>query len=193
MFNNFNIHEILHKFGFDSQTRAVEITFSNDQLNSSIMIKRINGSHAINRGVTAELFVFSPNPYIPLKDFIGTQVAVDQVTDKGQLFRTTGIITDAVQGQSDGSLSVYLLTMQDATSLWHKRINSRVFMDKSAIEIVSTLFQEWRDKSPLFAASLKLDLSGLKREYDIRPFTMQSNESDYSLYLGYYVKKALIF
>lgn len=180
MFNNFNIHEILHKFGFDSQTRAVEITFSNDQLNSSIMIKRINGSHAINRGATAELFAFSPNPYIPLKDFIGTQVAVDQVTDKGQLFRTTGIITDAVQGQSDGSLSVYLLTMQDATSLWHKRINSRVFMDKSAIEIVSTLFEEWRDKSPLFATSLKLDLSGLKRKYDIRPFTMQSNESDYS-------------
>lgn len=180
MLNNFNIQDVLNKFGFDAQSRAIHITFSNDQLNKSVMIKRINGSHAINKGLTAELFVFSPNPYIPLKDFIGSQVAVDQVTDKGQLFRTTGIITDAVQGQSDGSLSVYLLTMRDATSLWHKRINSRVFMDKSAIEIVSTLFQEWREKSPLFAASLKLDLSALKRKYDIRPFSMQSNETDFS-------------
>lgn len=183
MFNNLNIQniqEILKKFGFDSQTRAVHITFSNTELNSSVMIKRINGSHAINRGLTAELIVFSADPYIPLKEFIGAQVAVDQVTDKGQLFRNSGIITNAVQGQSDGSLSVYMLTMQDATSLWHKRSNSRVFMDKTAVEIVGTIFQEWRDKSPLFASSLKLDQSGLKKQYDIRPFSMQSNETDFS-------------
>ncbi|MEK5756827.1 phage late control D family protein, partial [Acinetobacter variabilis] len=30
-----------------------------------------------------------------------------------------------------------------------------------------------------FAASLSLDLGGLSQNYDIRPFTMQHNESDY--------------
>lgn len=30
-----------------------------------------------------------------------------------------------------------------------------------------------------FAAALKLDLSGLQQTYDVRPFTMQLNESDY--------------
>ena len=34
-------------------------------------------------------------------------------------------------------------------------------------------------KSPLFAASLSLDLGGLSQNYDIRPFTMQHNETDY--------------
>ncbi len=34
-------------------------------------------------------------------------------------------------------------------------------------------------KSPLFAASLSLDLGGLSQNYDIRPFTMQHNEADY--------------
>lgn len=34
-------------------------------------------------------------------------------------------------------------------------------------------------KSPLFAASLTLDTSGLTKDYDVRPFVMQSNESDY--------------
>ncbi len=48
-------------------------------------------------------------PLIPLKQFIGVQVAVDQVTDQGKLFRTTGIITEATQGQSDGSLTLYKL------------------------------------------------------------------------------------
>ncbi len=52
-------------------------------------------------------------------------------------------------------------------------------MNKSILEITEVLFKEWQEKSPLFAASLSLDLSGLGQNYDIRPFTMQHNESDY--------------
>ena len=134
----------------------------------------------VNDGLSAELICLSSNPFIELKQFIGCQVAVDQVIDSGNLFRTTGIITGASQGQSDGALSLYRLTMQDATSLWHKRLNSRVFMDKSVVEICEIIFKEWQLKSSLFASSLKLDTSGLTKDYDVRPFSMQSNESDYS-------------
>ena len=94
-------------------------------------------------------------------------------------FRTTGIITAAKQGHSDGALSVYQLTLEDATSLWHKRRNSRVFLNKSVKEISKILFAEWQKRSGLFAQSLSLDLSGLNREYDVRPLVIQSNESDY--------------
>ncbi|BCB00323.1 rhs element Vgr family protein [Acinetobacter baumannii 121738] len=129
--------------------------------------------------MTAELICLSTNAHIALKTFIGVQVAIDQVTDQGQLFRTTGIITGASQGQSDGALTLYKLTISDPTYLWHKRRNSRVFMNKSVREITEILFQEWQGKSPLFASSLTLDLSGLKQAYDIRPFVMQLNQSDY--------------
>ena len=144
------------------------------------MLQRIDGYHGINDGLSVELICLSTNPYIELKQFIGCQVAVDQVTDSRQLFRTTGIITGASQGQSDGAFSLYRLTMQDATSLWHKRRNSRVFMNKSVLEIVEVIFKEWQSKSPLLASSLKLDTSGLTKTYDVRPFSMQSNESDYA-------------
>ena len=175
-----NIFGILDKLGFGTQKRAISIQFSNSQLNSQIMLQRIDGYHAINEGLSAELICLSTNPFIELKQFIGCQVAVDQVTDSGQLFRTTGIITGASQGQSDGAFSLYRLTMQDATSLWHKRRNSRVFMNKSVVEICEVIFKEWQSKSPLFASSLKLDTSGLTKTYDIRPFSMQANESDYT-------------
>ena len=175
-----NIFGILDKLGFGTQKRAISIQFSNSQLNSQIMLQRIDGYHAINEGLSAELICLSTNPFIELKQFIGCQVAVDQVTDSGQLFRTTGIITGASQGQSDGAFSLYRLTMQDATSLWHKRRNSRVFMNKSVVEICEVIFKEWQSKSPLFASSLKLDTSGLTKIYDIRPFSMQANESDYT-------------
>ncbi|MDI3451859.1 type VI secretion system Vgr family protein [Acinetobacter sp. V89_4] len=175
-----NIFSILEKIGFGAQKRAISIQFSNTELNSQIMLQRIDGYHGINDGLSAELICLSTNPYIELKQFIGCQVAVDQVTDSGQLFRTTGIVTGASQGQSDGAFSLYRLTMQDATSLWHKRRNSRVFMNKSVVDIIEVIFKEWQNKSPLFASSLQLDTSGLTKTYDVRPFSMQSNESDYA-------------
>ncbi|HFX6264875.1 TPA: phage late control D family protein, partial [Acinetobacter baumannii] len=71
------------------------------------------------------------------------------------------------------------LTLKDPTALWHKRRNSRVFMNKSVRDISEILFKEWQEKSPLFASSITLDTSGLTKDYDVRPFVMQSNESDY--------------
>lgn len=170
---------MLEGLGLSSQKRALHLRFSNEILNSQVLIQRIEGRHWINEGLHAELLCLSTHPYIPLKQFIGCQVVVDQVTDQGELFRTTGIITAAKQGHSDGALSVYQLTLEDATSLWHKRRNSRVFLNKSVKEISEILFAEWQKRSGLFAQSLSLDLSGLHREYDVRPLVIQSNESDY--------------
>ena len=173
------IFAVLEQLGLSAQKRAIHVQFSNPALNEELFIQRIDGEHVLNQGVQATLICLSTNALIPLKQFIGAQVAVDQVTDQGELFRTTGIITEATQGQSDGSLTLYKLTLEDATSLWHKRRNSRVFMNKSVRDVSETLFKEWQSKSPLFAASLTLDLSGLGQNYDVRPFIMQSNESDY--------------
>ncbi|WP_180165191.1 type VI secretion system Vgr family protein [Acinetobacter sp. YH12049] len=173
------IFAVLEQLGLSAQKRAIHVQFSNPALNDELFIQRIDGEHVLNQGVQATLICLSTNALIPLKQFIGAQVAVDQVTDQGELFRTTGIITEATQGQSDGSLTLYKLTLEDATSLWHKRRNSRVFMNKSVRDVSETLFKEWQSKSPLFAASLMLDLSGLSQNYDVRPFIMQSNESDY--------------
>ena len=174
-----NIFQALDSLGLTAQKRALHILFSNPDLNTQVFLQRIDGQHQINQGVRAELICLSTHATIPLKQFIGCQVAVDQVTDTGTLFRTTGIITEAQQGQSDGSLTLYKLVLQDSTVLWHKRRNSRVFMNKSVIEVFEVIFKEWQQRSPLFASSLTLDLSGLTQDYDVRPFIMSQNETDY--------------
>ncbi|MCG7219147.1 type VI secretion system Vgr family protein [Acinetobacter sp. AG3] len=175
-----SIYKILDQLGLNAQKRALHIQFSNTDLNNQVFLQRIDGQHGLNQGVSIELICLATSAVIPLKQFIGSQVAIDQVTDHGQLFRSTGVITEAAQGQSDGALTLYKLKLEDATSLWYKRRNSRVFMNKSVVQVIETLFKEWQDKSPLFASSLSLDKSGLKKDYDIRPFIMQSNESDYA-------------
>ncbi|MBJ9704926.1 type VI secretion system Vgr family protein [Acinetobacter calcoaceticus] len=174
-----SVSSILERLGLVSQNRAVHIQFSNQSLNQQVFLQRVEGEHTLNQGSVAELLCLSTNAHIALKQFIGCQVAVDQVTDMGQFFRMTGIITEASQGQSDGSLTIYNLTLKDPTALWHKRRNSRVFMNKSVRDISEILFKEWQGKSPLFASSLTLDTAGLTKDYDVRPFVMQSNESDY--------------
>ncbi|MCU4337278.1 type VI secretion system Vgr family protein [Acinetobacter dispersus] len=174
-----NIFQALDSLGLTAQKRAIHIQFSNQNLNSQVFLQRIDGQHQLNDGFKAELICLSTNATIPLKQFIGSQAAVDTVTDQGQLTRVTGIITQALQGQSDGSLTVYKLTLEDPTALWKQRRNSRVFMNKSVRDVVEIVFKEWQQKSPLFASSLTLDLSGLSQDYDVRPFIMQANESDY--------------
>ena len=173
------ITQVLEQLGLSAQKRAIHSQFSHAALNHDIFLQHIEGTHALNQGLNVELICLSTNALIPLKQFIGVQVAVDQVTDQGTLFRSTGIITQAEQGQSDGALTLYKLRLEDATALWHKRRNSRVFMNKSVRDVSEILFKEWQSKSPLFAASLRLDLSGLNTETDVRPFIMQSNETDY--------------
>ncbi|PTV49439.1 type VI secretion system Vgr family protein [Acinetobacter pittii] len=174
-----SIHQILDSLGINPQKRAIHIQFTSPILNDQVFLQRIDGVHALHDGLKAELLCLSTNATIQLKSFIGVQAAVDIVTERGELTRVTGIITQAQQGQSDGSLTLYKLTLEDPTTLWKYRRNSRVFMNKSVVEIWEILFKEWQVKNPLFAASLSLDLSGLTQTYDVRPFVMQHNESDW--------------
>ncbi|MBJ9951890.1 MULTISPECIES: type VI secretion system Vgr family protein [unclassified Acinetobacter] len=175
-----NIYFALDKLGLTAQKRAIHIQFNNSSLNHQVFLQRVDGTHAINEGVDLQLICLSTRDNIELKNFIGCRVAVDIVNDRSELNRISGIVTKAEVGASDGALTVYRLTVQDPTALWKQRRNSRVFMSKSAVDVIQTVFQEWVQRSPLFAASLTLDMSGLTKDYDVRPFIMQASESDFN-------------
>ena len=173
-----NIYAALEQLGLTAKKRAIHLQFSNSSLNNQVFLQRIDGTHELNVGLSLQLICLSTSSQIPLKQFIGSQVAIDIVNDKSELNRISGIVTKADSGASDGSLTIYRLTVEDPTALWKYRRNSRVFMAKSVVQIVDLIFQEWREKSPLFASSLTLDKSGLTKDYDVRPFIMQNNELD---------------
>ncbi|MEG6545226.1 type VI secretion system Vgr family protein [Acinetobacter bereziniae] len=179
MFNNINF--VLEKMGLSAQKRALHIQFSNPNLAAHVFLQRIDGIHTINDGLNLQLICLSTRNNIALKSFIGCRVAVDMVNDRSELHRISGIVTKAELGSSDGALTIYRLSVEDPTALWKYRRNSRVFMNMSALQAVEVIFNEWRERSPLFASSLTLDKSGLTKDYDIRPFIMQNNERDIDL------------
>ena len=173
-----NIYSALEQLGLSAQKRVIHIQFSNSALSQQVFLQRIDGMHAINQGVNLQLICLSTAENLPLKSFIGSQVAVDIVTDKSELTRISGIVTKADIGASDGAITIYRLTVEDPTALWKHRRNSRVFMAKSVVDVIQTVFYEWVQRSTLFASSLSLDKSGLTKDYDVRPFIMQNNELD---------------
>ncbi len=176
-----NIYFLLEKLGLTTQKRALHAQFSNHTLNDHVFLQCIHGTHAINDGVNLQLICLSTLNDIALKSFIGCRVAIDVVNDRSELNRISGIVTKAEVGASDGALTIYRLTVEDPTALWKQRRNSRVFMNMSALQVVEVIFNEWRDRSLLFASSLTLDKSGLTKDYDVRPFIMQNNERDIDL------------
>ena len=173
-----NIYSALEHLGLSAQKRVLHIQFSNPDLTAQVSLQGIDGTQAINNGVSLQRICLSTSMNISLKQFIGSQVAVDILNDKSELNRISGIETQAEVGASDGSLTIFRLTVEDPTALWKHRRNSRVFMAKSVVDIIQIVFSEWRDRAPLFASSLTLDKSGLIKDYDVRPFIMQNNERD---------------
>ncbi len=95
-----SVSSILERLGLVSQNRAVHIQFSNQSLNQQVFLQRIEGEHTLNQGSVAELLCLSTNAHIALKQFIGCQVAVDQVTDTGQFLERQVLLPKPAKGKA---------------------------------------------------------------------------------------------
>lgn len=52
------IFAALEQLGLTAQKRAIHIQFANPSLNQQVFLQKIQGQHAINQGMTAELICF---------------------------------------------------------------------------------------------------------------------------------------
>ena len=150
-------------------------------INEDVLLpQRISGSEAICGGIEYRILCVATEAQLPLKQFIAVPAELQIVTDQGQLRRVCGIVAEASAGQSDGGLATYQLVLRDGLALMEKRVNTRVFRNKHALQIVQLLFEEWRQGNSVLAASLDLaiDAALAARSLPVREFTMQHNESD---------------
>jgi type VI secretion system secreted protein VgrG len=147
-------------------------------LNDALLIQRIIGHDALCAGLDLDVHCLSGSAHIPLKTLIALPIALEIVTDRGELHAIHGIITEASAGESDGGFATYRLRVQDAFSLLTRRRNTRVFINKSVLDISYILLDEWKSRSPLFAAILQVNSSRITQDYPTIAFTMQSGEDD---------------
>jgi len=179
-----NDHHIARAFKrpFPSQSnRAFRLKWSEStrELDDLLLPQRLDIQEALCDGITGEITCISTRAGMPLNTFIGAPLAIRLVTDRGALHSICGLVTDADEGESDGSLATYRLVVRDALTVLERRINTRIFRQASVPDIVAILVAEWRKKSATLAGAFDLDMSKLDiAKYPAREQTVQFDESD---------------
>lgn len=149
---------------------------------NALLPHHASASESVCGGLELQILCLSENATLELKRFIGLPCELQIVTDRGNLRRLCGIVTAAASGHSDGGIASYKLTVRDALSVMDATRTTRVFRDKSELEIIELILKEWQRNNPVIASTFDFDIhSGLlNRKLPKRALTMQLNESDAS-------------
>jgi type VI secretion system secreted protein VgrG len=147
---------------------------------NALLPHHASASESVCGGLELQILCLSENATLELKRFIGLPCELQIVTDRGHLRRLCGIVTAAASGHSDGGIASYRLTVRDALSVMDATRTTRVFRDKSELEIIELVLKEWQRNNPVIASTFDFDIhSGLlNRNLPKRALTMQLNESD---------------
>jgi type VI secretion system secreted protein VgrG len=147
---------------------------------NALLPHHASASEAVCGGLELQILCLSENATLELKRFIGLPCELQIVTDRGNLRRLCGIVTAAASGHSDGGIASYKLTVRDALSVMDATRTTRVFRDKSELEIIELVLKEWQRNNPVIASTFDFDIHSalLNRKLPKRALTMQLNESD---------------
>ena len=163
--------------------RAIRLTLgtSDEAFTSLLLPQRADIRESLFGGIDGCISCVSTAIGIPLAALIGVPASIEFATDTGELHAINGIVVDAREGECDGSLATYQLFVEDALSVLERRINTRVFREMNALDVVGTLVDEWRERSAVLAGAFHLDLSNVDRaKLPAREQTIQFDESDAS-------------
>ena len=164
----------------ENRPLRLRLAHPTQMLEDVLLPQVVQGSESICGSVEYRIMCVSLDAFIPLKELIALPVAVDIVTDRGDLRSVCGIVTEARAGDSDGGLASYQLVLRDALSIMEKRNNTRVFRNKNEVEIAQVILDEWLQTNPIIGTCFHyaMDESFRVDAYPQREFTMQYNESD---------------
>ncbi|HEY0587946.1 MAG TPA: type VI secretion system Vgr family protein, partial [Pseudoduganella sp.] len=164
----------------ENRPLRLRLAHPTQMLEDVLLPQRVDGSESICGSIEYRILCVSLDAFIPLKELIALPIAVDIVTDRGDLRSVCGIVTEARAGDSDGGLASYQLVLRDALSIMEKRNNTRVFRNKNEVEIVQVILDEWLQTNPIIGTCFRYEMVDSFRvdAYPQREFTMQYNESD---------------
>ncbi|WDR88166.1 type VI secretion system Vgr family protein [Burkholderia ambifaria] len=165
----------------DGNPRPVDLHFGRAQraVGHLLALHHADIHEGLMSGIEGQLTCVSTHDHLSPALFLGLPVSVRVTADRGGVRAINAIVREVRTGQSDGELTVYQLQVCDALSLMEGRTNARVFRSRSVPEILTTLMNEWKQRSYALARAFDFDLSGLQADrYPVREFTRQVNESD---------------
>ncbi|MDR3409649.1 MAG: type VI secretion system Vgr family protein [Formivibrio sp.] len=163
---------------FDQDNRILRLDLADDgQGLCKLLPQTVQGRIALDESYTLTVDCLCDDSHLPLKDLIGLPAEIGITTALGDEQILTGIVTQSAQLGSDGGFAKYRLTVEPALALLAQRRSSRVFQDKTVVEIVQQILDEHRAANPVIARSFNLELQ-LGQTYPTRSYCLQYRESD---------------
>ena len=165
----------------DHRQFRIKVGADNTALDGALHGRAMDVTEAINADVCVCIKLMCLSTRIDLNPghFIGQPISVEVITDVGGLHRINAIISQAVQGPSDGGLQMWFIEARDALAIMDEGFNERVLINGSVLDVLQTYLSMWQQQSPALAQAFDFDLSGLQAEnYPSREFCMQTGESD---------------
>lgn len=164
---------------FSSASRLYELTLDDETGTakaSELLVEAFAGSDTVHEIGAHELIVLSTSAYVPLRSLLGRSATLHITLADGTRTRFGGEVAETVMLGSDGGLARYRMRI----SPWVWRLgqvrNSRVWQDKSVIEIVDSVFAaylplaawRWSDETgPFMADALARSYCCQYRESDL--------------------------
>ena len=145
---------------FTSATRLYELHFGDDDV--ALMVEAFSADEGLQTLGCRDIIALSTDAQVDLAPLLGKPATLEISLADGTRDRFSGIVSEAAMLGSFGGLARYRLRL--TPWLWHltQARNSRVWQDKTVIEIVEAVFQEhaplalwrWSDETmPLMAAA----------------------------------------
>ncbi len=164
---------------FNQEERLFTLLFSGAGLEDTLLPHTIVAHEHISAPYVFNIECLSPDISLPLKRFIGRGVDIAVRLGNGGKRVVAGVVTAARQLGSDGGFARYGLIVEPAYAALKLRRNSRVFQDRSVLEIVGLIFDEHIQANPVFAQCFRYRI-GTTQRYPARSYCQQYRESDFS-------------
>jgi type VI secretion system secreted protein VgrG len=164
---------LLDNFTQDSRLLRLRTPLGPDAL----VAECFQGNEAVGECYVLTMTAVSSDPAIPLKSLMGQPVLVELRTTGADDWRPFhGHVTAAECLGADGGLARYSLTIGPWYAFTAIGRDSRVFQDKTVLEILDAIFGGWRDLGRL-APAWRFDVRD-QAAYPRRSLTCQYQESN---------------
>jgi type VI secretion system VgrG family protein len=163
---------------FSSTTRLYELTVGDDSVDlgsGGLLVEAFAAEDAVNSIGKRDVIVLSTNAYVELESLLGQPASLEMSLADGSRTSFAGDISEVAMLGCDGGFARYRVRI--SSWLWrlgHVR-NSRVWQDKTVIEIVDSVFDPYR---PLARWRWSDDASSFMAGAMPRSYCCQYRESD---------------
>ena len=166
---------------YDQTQRLIRLHIGTDNRWDDVFLpQQAEGQESINDDYRFEVDCLCASTHVQLKSLLGLPATLTVHDQDGNPVVRNGVISSVKALGADGGFSRYAIGIIPPIALWKHRVTSRVFQDKSSLDILQQILNEHQTNNPVFARQQNVKLKLIHTPPSPRSYVLQYRESDYA-------------